>query len=70
MSDEYGVNNSSYDDRATGWFVCIVVALALLAIGYLVFVGPQEKFAPDQVRCMIAHPGVECEQVTRWEPAS
>lgn len=27
------------DDRATGWFVGIIVALALLAIGYLVFAG-------------------------------
>lgn len=25
------------DDRATGWFVSIIVAIALLAIGYLVF---------------------------------
>ncbi len=35
--------NDNYRDRvpgdSTGWFVAIIVALALLAIGYLVFIG-------------------------------
>jgi hypothetical protein len=34
-----GVNRTTYtrESSATGWFVGIIVALALLAIGYLVF---------------------------------
>ena len=57
--------------NAATWFVGIVWAAALLAIGYLVFEingGRFELLDPDQVRCMIAHPGMECEQITRWEP--
>lgn len=71
MSDEYGVHNSGHNDTATGWFVGIIVAMALLAIGYLILsANRSENLAADQVRCMIAHPGVECQQITRWEPAS
>lgn len=69
MSDEYGVYHRS--DGGTGWFVAIVVALALLAIGYMIF-NANERWDPKvtekQAACMIAHPGMSCEQVTRWEP--
>lgn len=72
MSDEYGVNNSSYEreSSATGWFVGIIVMLALLAIGYLVFSAKPSKkpITVEQVACMVAHPGFECEEITRWEP--
>ena len=70
MSDEYGVHYRSSDH--TGWFVGVIVTLALLAIGYLVF-SPNPTKSPvveEQVRCMIANPGKDCAQITRWEPAS
>jgi len=72
MSDEYGVHYRSTE--STGWFVGLIVALALLAIGYIVFSANNPKIpAPvvaEQVRCMIAHPGLDCVEITRWEPAS
>lgn len=59
------MNRNDYDDNTqhdyspipdpykrsdgTGWFVGIFVALALLAIGYLVFVGNMETQAASQV---------------------
>ena len=65
---EYTIYHSPTD--GTGWFVGIVVALAFLAIGYLIFspVGQDKPTTPDQVRCMIANAGKDCVQVTRWEP--
>lgn len=68
MSDEYGVHYRSTD--STGWFVGIIVALALLAIGYLVFSANPGKppVVEEQVRCMIANPGKNCTEITRWEP--
>jgi hypothetical protein len=74
MSDEHGVNmrssyDSEYGDSRTALFVGIIIALALLSIAYLVFsAGRDDLLKPEQVRCMIANPGMECEQIKRWEP--
>ena len=72
MSDEYGVHYRSTE--STGWFVGLVVALALLAIGYIVFsANAPDHVAPvvqEQVRCMIANPGKDCVEITRWEPSN
>ena len=70
MSDEYGVNNH-YRRDDTGWFVGVIVTLALLAIGYLMFSAsePADRAVTEkQAVCMIAHPGMNCAEVTRWEP--
>jgi hypothetical protein len=66
MSDEYGVH---YRDNGTGWFVGVIVALALLAIAYLIFQANEFHLVqPGEVKCMIANPGKDCIEVTRWEP--
>lgn len=66
MSDEYGVH---YRDSSTVWFVGIIVVLAMLAIAYLIFRATDVHLVqPGEVKCMIAHPGKDCVEVTRWEP--
>lgn len=45
------------DDDCTGWFVGIIIALALLAIGYLVF---SSNSRSEAVRCVDTH------EETRW----
>lgn len=70
MSDEYGVNNH-YRRDDTGWFIGLIVSLALLAIGYLVFSANEttdRSVTEKQAACMIANPGLNCAEVTRWEP--
>lgn len=61
------------ESSLTGWFVGIIVALALLCIGYLVFAANRDaepELTPDQTRCMIANPGKECTLIHRWEPSN
>ena len=70
MSDEYGVHHVSRAE-STGWFVGGIVAMALLAIGGIVFAANRstdDGLEPDQVRCMIANPGFEC--VSGWVKAN
>jgi hypothetical protein len=38
-------NRTVYEPNSTGWFVGIIVALALLAIAYLVFVANSQPSA-------------------------
>lgn len=71
MSDEHGVNYHYRDN--SGWFVGVIVSLAIMAIGYLVFTYNADQqddpqVTEQQAACMIANPGMNCEQVTRWEP--
>lgn len=68
MSDEYGLRYR--EDNGAGWFVGIIVALATLAIAYLVFTADLSPrlTTDEQVKCMIANGGADCQQVARWEP--
>lgn len=53
-----GTNRTTYtrESNSTGWFVGIIVALALLAIGYLVF---SANSGPSTTSVDVTTPGVE-----------
>ena len=57
MSDEWGVNHHSRD---SGLVPGIIAGMTVLAIGYAVFI-TNARIDPEQVRCMIANPGFDCE---------